>query len=404
MVMPQSRTGILFLIDTLDERGGTELFLFRLVTHLDPGFTIVVCPLQPRQSTMIEIMRQHGIEVIPLDLTSIFSLKALKQALALRKVIRTRGIRIVQTIHWGSDIYGALFKWFWRVSVLISSRRDLGFSETKRRHLILRRCTNWMFDCIVMNSMTMCDDLAAREGIPAQRLATIYNGIEPSMVNAEHISGKLRSSLGLASNDFVIGCVANIQPVKGIEFLIEAAGLLEQEGLSVRVLIIGGDGISRRYLADYYAKLDQLVENYHLDGKIRFLGLRDDVDELMTMMNVMVLPSLSEGFSNAVIEAMSAGIPVVATKVGGNAEAVIDGQTGYIVPPADAAALAAAIKRLASDPAGCKIMGEKARLRVREQFSIGRMVQAWEALYAKTVSGVEHTARYHAAAYINARN
>ena len=389
--MNEAQPGILFLIDTLDERGGTELFLYRLVVHLAQKYLPIVCPLQPRDSVMIRLLREQGIEVIPLDLQTILSVTAIKQALCLRRVIKEKNIRIVQTMHWGSDVYGALCKRWWRNPHLLSSRRDLGFTETKRRHYWLRRASNPLFDRIVVNSSAMGAQLAEKEKIPLQRMATIHNGVELASPLSADRSQALRRSLGLALDDFVIGCVANIQPVKGIEYLLEAMGAVAAKKENIKLLLVGGDGIDRSFLKEYYAKLDQLISEHHLEHKVAFLGLRDDVPDLLAIMNVMALPSLSEGFSNAILEAMAAGIPVVATKVGGNSEAVLDGETGFLVPAADSSALAKALQDLIHDITLAERMGKNGRRLVEKQFSVERMVNAWDQLYAELLDAQEPT-------------
>ncbi len=380
--MQEKRIGILYLIDTLDQRGGTELNLYRLLTDLDAAvFQPLVCPLQPTESVMIQLLREKGIEVMPLCLHNIFSLSALEWAFRLRRLIRERDIRIVQTIHFGADIMGALCKRLWNDPVIISSRRDMGFNETTWLHRLLRRCTAKGIDLVLTNSIAMREAIVNLEKIPLKKTAMIYNGVE--IPDPEDVRRKtdLRSQLGLTADAFVAGCVANIQPIKGFEYLIQAIIHLIHQGLNIHLLLIGGIEKRMDSAEGYYKSLVDLVRAEGQEARIHFLGVRSDVHDLVSLLDVFILPSLSEGFSNAILEAMAAGVPVIATRVGGNGEAVIPEETGLLVAPADRDAIAAAVQRLYHAPSLAAAMGTHGRQRIQERFSVRRMVQSMETLY-----------------------
>lgn len=380
------RTAILVLIDLLYEQGGTEKFLLQLLAGLDrQRFTPLVCPLQPLDSPMIRLLREQGIEVMPLGIDRLLSLHALRCAWRLRRLIKSRGIRIVQTIHFASDLLGALCRGIWGSPALISCRRDMGFKENGRRHLLLRRITNRRMSRIVGNSAAMIDRLAAHEGIAAARLQLIRSGVEASALpdrarRAARRAG-LRAGLGLPAGHPLIGCVANIMPIKGHQYLIEATALLRQRGVPVQLLLIGGYHEDEGAFNGHFAMLKQRITTLGLQQSVHFLGHRPDAANLVGLLDIFVLPSLSEGFSNALLEAMAAGVPAVATAVGGNPEAVIDGQTGLLVPPGEAGAIADALERLLADPRRRRQMGAASHQRVLECFQLPQMVQTWEALY-----------------------
>ena len=380
--MSESRIGILYLIDMLDIRGGTEINLQRLTTHLDQErYYPVVCPMQPTHSAMIDSLRENSVEVVPLDLHSIFGIKAFKTALLIRSLIKSKQIKIVQTIHFGSDIMGALCKRFWRRPVIISSRRDMGFNETKWTHRMMRRLTSGRVDRVLTNSIAMRDHIAAQEKIPLAKFFTIYNGVEiPELVQPSQKEA-LRSQWGFTANDFIIGCVANIQPIKGFEYLIEAVSRLSLHDLHVHLLLVGGIEKKMHGTENYYDHLNSLVAEKNLESRVHFIGSRTDVLDLVSIMNLFVLPSLSEGFSNAIIEAMAASIPVVATDVGGNGEAVKHGVTGLLVPPADPQAIEEAIAHLFHNPSLREQMGKDARQFAKKHFAVGQMVRSMEEFY-----------------------
>ena len=163
----------------------------------------------------------------------------------------------------------------------------------------------------------------------------------------------------------LVGNVARLAPQKDHRTLIEAARLVPEAEF-----VVAGDGELRD-------ELERMAEG----ARMRFLGMRDDVPELLASFDVFAFPSLFEGLCLAVIEAQAAGVPVVATPVGGIRETVVDGETGLLVPTEDPPALAAAIRRLLEDRPAAEAMAAEARRRVRERFSIERMVDATLALY-----------------------
>jgi glycosyltransferase involved in cell wall biosynthesis len=168
-----------------------------------------------------------------------------------------------------------------------------------------------------------------------------------------------------AGDRHIVGNVARLAPQKDHRTLVEAARLVPEADF-----VVAGDGELR-------AELERLAE----DTRVRFLGMRDDVPELLASFDVFAFPSLFEGLCLAVIEAQAAGVPVVATPVGGIRETVVDGETGLLVPTGDPRALAAAIRRLLDDRPAAEAMAAEAKRRVRARFSIERMVDETLRVY-----------------------
>jgi glycosyltransferase involved in cell wall biosynthesis len=171
----------------------------------------------------------------------------------------------------------------------------------------------------------------------------------------------------------VIGNVARLAPQKGQRFLIDAAPKVLERHPDARFVFVG-EGELRE-------DLERRAEHAGVADRFLFTGARDDVPELLASMDVFALPSLFEGLCYAVIEAQAAGVPVVATPVGGVRENVVEGETGLIVPPEDANALADAIVRLLDEPAEARRLAENARRRTFERYSLRRMVDATIELY-----------------------
>lgn len=204
--------------------------------------------------------------------------------------------------------------------------------------------------------------LTVQHGVSPKKVTTIWNGID---LDRYPYSGPCPEG--------PVVCVARLSPEKGIDMLIRAAALVVRENPAF-ILEIAGDGTC-------LSALRGLVDELDLANHVHFLGQVRDVSRLLARTSLFVLPSLSEGISLTILEAMARGLPVVTTRVGGNIEAVVEGETGLLVPPGDPGELAAAICRLQRDPEQGRALGRAGRARVEDHFDVRRMVAAYEALY-----------------------
>ena len=210
----------------------------------------------------------------------------------------------------------------------------------------------------------LCRDL----GVPPAKVRVVHNGI--------HTDSMLRNSDSRLRTELLAGCerpivftAARLHAQKGHDHLLAAAVQIPEA-----LFVLAGDGPDR-------ARLEAKAVQLGIEGRVRFLGQRNDIDALLASCDIFVLPSLYEGLPLSVLEAMAAGRPVVATAVGGTNEAVIDGVCGRLVPPADPASLAAAINALLADRHGAARLAEEGRARVRRLFSIEAMVRGVESVY-----------------------
>ena len=254
------------------------------------------------------------------------------------------------------------------------SRRSMADYQTKwPGAAATERLLHTRMDALLGNARAVTDELL-REGCPEAKVHLIYNGVR--LANAPTNRVEARDVLGLEAQTFVATTVANLLPYKGhldlIAALAEIAGQLPQPWV---VLCAGREGGSR-------AGIEQAIAQSGLGQNIRLLGERSDVPLLLAASDLGILaPTRNEGFSNSVLESMAAGLPMVVTKVGGNAEAVLHGETGLVVPPHNPSALGAAILTLAQDPPRRRAMGERARLRATQEFSLAASVDKYCALY-----------------------
>ena len=271
--------------------------------------------------------------------------------------------------------------WLYAVMASIMARRPVVATlhganyGGSARHRHLRR---WLAGRSASVACVSRDALAAardQDRIAPDKLRLVYNGIDLEPIReAREQRDSERVCLGLEAGDQVVISVGRLSREKDYATLLQAIALLAGQGAPVRLLLVG-DGSER-------AGLEQRAAELGLGERVRFLGERGDVPQLLAAADAFALSSLSEGVSLAVLEAMAAGLPVAATEVGGNPEVVLPDETGLLVPPSDAPALASALADLARDPDRASRMGLAGAARVEEHFSLRAMTQAYAHLYA----------------------
>lgn len=267
-----------------------------------------------------------------------------------------------------------------RVPVRVMSRRSLNFYQKHWFFRAVERRMHRFMQAVVGNSRSVVAQLR-EEGVAPDRVGLIYNGIDAGRVAAPASRAQVRGELGLAPEALVLCIVANLIPYKGHRDLIDALALAKN-GLPAgwQMLVVGRDDGAGQALRQRTAELG-------LQDQVVFLGERNDTADVLAASDIGILCSHEEGFSNAILEGMAARLPMVVSDAGGNAEAVLDGRTGLVVPVRDPERLAAAIVRLAGDPKLRDTFGEAGQRRVLENFSLQRFADAHQALYAALRAG-----------------
>lgn len=296
----------------------------------------------------------------------------LARAAAFAAWCRSRRIAVVQTCDLYANTFGLPSAALAGVPVRIGSRRELT-PDKSAAQLALQRHAYRFAHHIVANSSAAADQLV-REGVRS-RIEVIANGVDADGYAAPPVRDTLRTII----------TVANLRHEKGHETLVDAAAWLRDRHPQLRYLFVGAG--PRR------AALEALVNARGLADTVVFTGHRDDVPALLAEADLFVLPSRSEAFPNAAIEAMAAGLPVVACGIGGLLDLIDPERTGLLVPPDDAAALADAIDRLVSEPQRARRIGAAARQAVSARYSFDRMVQAFANLYLSALESRGHGAR-----------
>lgn len=268
------------------------------------------------------------------------------------------------------------------VPVRIMSRRSQ--NDYQRRHPLLARAEHALhrrMTAILANSTRVATELVGTEGVEIGRVGLIRNGIDLAAFERPHDRFGSRAALAVPAGALVLAIVANLIPYKGHADLLDALGLVgDRLGPSWRLLVIGrDDGIG--------ASLRQQAQRLGIAGNILWLGERRDVPDLLRTADVGMLVSHEEGFSNAVIEGMAAGLAMIVTDVGGAREAVEDGVSGVVLPPRAVPALAEALATLAGDRTRIRIMGEAARARAVARFGIETCADLYVATYRALLAG-----------------
>ena len=382
------RPTILVVIGDLDV-GGTEHHLLRVLPALARhGFGPLVYTLTERLS-LAPRFRAAGVEVIaPTRASAPPSLPRrsrdpalMLSAVKLWRLIRTRRPDVIHLFLPAAYLVGAAAALLAGHKTVVMSRRNLNRYQRKRPALAwLEQRLHRRITAALGNSRAVVRELAA-EGVPPERLGLIYNGVDLDTFVGLPPAHEIRARLGIAPTALVLTTPANLIPYKGhadiLDALAQVAGQLPPDW----VLLCAGrdDGAGPELKARAHA--------LGFAERVRWLGLRDDVPALLAASDVGILASHEEGFSNSVLEGMAAGAAMIVSDVGGNAEAVQDGVSGCVVPPRDPAALGTAILALAHDPGRRRGLGDAARARVSQTFSLDACVARYRRFYELVVSG-----------------
>ena len=305
----------------------------------------------------------------------------------LRLVLLLRSIRpaVVHSRNWATfDAILAARLAGVRAVVHGEHGRDINDPQGRnRRRNRLRRLAAPLVTRFVAVSEDLRRWLVQHVGLPARKVSTIHNGVD-----CERFAGvnraEAREVLGLPAEAPVVGTVSRLDPVK------DHAGLLRAFTVTLAahpkaILVVAGDGPCR-------GETEALVRELGLEARVRLLGERRDVPQVLAALDLFTLPSIAEGMSNTVLEAMAVGLPVVATRVGGNPELVEDGVTGRLVPVSDREALAEALTGYLDDPHLRAVHGKAAGERALGYFGIGRMRRRYDELYRAVLPPAERTA------------
>ncbi|MGA3210363.1 MAG: glycosyltransferase [Terriglobales bacterium] len=368
------RIKVLFVVDSFNV-GGTEHQVAEMSCRLPKGeFDLTVCCLK-REGQFLKKVEETGIEVVQFSPGgTLISAHAGRQIIRLAWFIRQRGFEIVHAHDLWSNLMGIPAAFLAHTPLIICSRRDLGHLSwyTPGRERIIE-AIQWLSGRVVANSAAVKEMILAGGGISDCKVVVLHNGVDFGKFATARGD---RSVLfpGVSARRRLVAVVANMHSeVKGHSFLIDAAAVVCRVHSEVLFALIG-DGEMRE-------QFERRVADLELQDNFLFLGEQPDVAERLRCCDLFVLPSVAEGMPNALLEAMAAGLPAVATRVGGAREIIEDGISGVIVEPRSASALAEGILRILRSPDMAADMARSGQERVRNEFSFESLIHKLTVLY-----------------------
>jgi len=368
---------IVFVIDTIESpTAGTEKQLLLLIKQLDRSkFKPYLCVLR-----VSEWLRQniHECELVDIGVPSFANLSSYLNILKFSDFMKKHKIDIVQTHFVEGNKVGIMAAKLASVKAIVSTRRNQGYWHNKIEIMMLG-ALNSRVTRFLANSENTRQWAIKTEGINPESIEVIHNALEIDcyckMIEDQRIAFKV--NFDFPADASIIGIVANLRPVKAIEVFIRAAKIVSERCPQARFMVVG-EGPERECL-------EQLCVELGIAPFIRFLGKRLDIPEILGCMDVGVLSSSSESFSNSIVEYMAAGLPVVCTDVGGAREAVEDGKNGYLVASGDYMAMADRISAILAS-GNMELLGQNSRNMAENLFSLPVIMRRYEQFYERLVT------------------
>jgi glycosyltransferase involved in cell wall biosynthesis len=371
------RLRVLTMVDGPGTAGGGEGIARQIALHLDPAsFEVVFCvtrwgPEAEDEADLAEL-RDAGIAFAGIERRGPFDLRPWRDLVARA---RTSRIDVVHTHKIGSNVWGALLSPLMEAPVLVAHEHTWSYEGDPARVLLDRELIARRADAFVAVSREDQRRMIEIERVPAAKTRFIPNGIPPFPAPTGR---DVRAELGIAADVPLVGVVATLRPQKALDVMIRGVPELRRRVPHATVLLIGGMDSQD---SNEEARLRAVAAETEVGEGVRFLGPRDDVPDLVATLDLGALSSDFEGSPLSVMEYMEAGKAVVATRVGGLPDLVVEGETGLLVPPGDPQALAAALAELLLDPERRARMGAAGRERRREMFSIEATARQVGELY-----------------------
>lgn len=361
---------IMYVVLSLDT-GGAERIVYNLVTGINKDlFTPIVCCLD-YLGHLGEKLKEKGINIFAMNRKKGIDFHLIAR---LTKLMRKYKVSIMHAHSYSPYFYGATSAILTKVPTIIFTEHGRFFPDRKRfKRIIYNQFLSLFTTQFVAVSEEIKRSLVTYEGIREKKIAIILNGVDLDKFNIDIPLEKKKKEFNLKSTDKILGLVARLEIRKDIPTLLKAMTNVLKVFPETKLLIVGDGNLQ--------TNLEDLSKELEIYKNVVFCGRREDIPEIMKIIDIYVLSSISEGTSVSLLEAMAAKKPVVATNVGGNPKVIQDGISGILVPPQNPEILAEKIISLLGNPEKCMKMGEEGYKRVKEKFSLQRMVSDYEMLY-----------------------
>jgi glycosyltransferase involved in cell wall biosynthesis len=370
--------------------GGTEKQVANLTKRMDRRAFDLSFACMNRWGELIQEIEDHqGIEVSEYPLESLYELNAFRQQWRFAKALRRDRTQILHSYNFYANMFSLPAAKLAGVPCIVASIRDMGIYLSPMK-LQAQKLVCRLADRIVVNAGAIRDWLV-EQGYPAEKIVVIRNGVDTSRFVARNDGAALRRELDIPMGVPLVVMLARLNPTKGIDCFFEAAAKIHERHPDAHFLVVGECYIRNaegEIVVDsvYRRELQGRVTSLGLADWVHFTGLRKDVPQVLAAATVSVLPSLSEGISNTLLESMAAGAPVVATRVGGTPEVIRGGEHGLLVSPGDPQVVADAILAVLDDPALAARLSANGRRRVKDEFSFEAVVRRTEELYRELLA------------------
>jgi glycosyltransferase involved in cell wall biosynthesis len=370
------RVKLLFVIDNLEFGGGERVFT-QLINGLSSEHYEICLASNPGRDLYQSLINKE-VCCIPLDFS-----KRVNPSLIFKliKIIKDKKIDIVHGQGARAEFYARIAarlaggtKYVSTIAMPVEGY-DIGLLR-KSIYFVLDRATERYVDRFIVVSDVLENTLIIKHHIPPEKVTKIYNGIEiahyDSKTTASHRI-RIRDGLGVNKDDILLGALGRMVWQKGFEFLIKCIQDVVKAHREIKVIIVG-EGLLKK-------DLENLCRQLKVEDKTIFAGFRSDIKEILSAVDIVVIPSLLEGFPMLTLEAMAMAKPIVATRIDGITEQITDGVEGILVPPREPIALAAAINRIIENKEFARSLGLAARKRVEKEFTVEKMINETENVY-----------------------
>lgn len=361
---------ILYL-STSSGPGGAERVISNLSASLDSSrYRAILCLFRP--GWIQTHTESRGVRTYVIPTQGMFDWRWM---LRFKRLLKDEHVDLIHAHEFDANVQGTFVAALSGVPLVATVHGKNYFWEKVRRRAayrwVSRRAT------MVAVSENLKQFIVEKVGVESEQVKVVYNGVDVFPPCGTDDVGQCRKELDLPTEHRVVGVVGNLYPVKGHQYLIASIPAVLAKCPKTTFIFAGRGQLE--------AELKDQAHQLGIDGHVRFLGLRQDIPRILAVLDVFVLPSLSEGLSMAILEAMVAGKPVIATDVGGNPELVEDGGTGCLVPPKDSQALADRLVFLLTNSARASQFGKNGQVRAQGRFSLQTMVQEYQTLYDQCI-------------------
>ena len=366
------RIKVVHLITSLEVGGAQHGMLLGLPRFDSDKYEHIICSIMDRMQ-MATQFRAVGIEVVSLGLrkkTDVFV------AQRLVSLLRRQRPDILHTYLLHGNVLGRIAGRLAGVPAIIGSERTIG--QARRWGRLATKLTNPLTNAVEVNSTLGGNAIENDLGVPHEKVEVVRSGLDLDAFANSTRRKDVRLSLNLTDDQHLVVYVGRLRQVKGVEYGIRAFAAAQSERPDMH-MALAGEGDQLNYLK-------QLANEFKVNDKVTFLGVRNDLPDLLSAADSVLMPSLNEGFPRTAIEAMAASKPIIATNVGGTPEAIIDGETGILVPSKDIESMTSALINLVNDPELQTRLGTAGRKRAVQNYSVENYVSRLDGLYRQLLS------------------